>query len=332
MPWIQICTMKSNILYLIIFGITWMGCDKDPSTGDQTNTEKITYGKIQVTTKIDGDDREYFVHIPKSYTGNQAVPMVFMLHGTSGNGEEFYQRSGWKEVGESQNLITVFPSSWRYCIHSQGETSTTTKWNTTPDAEWTFCSGQTPKNDIKFLRTIIDEMSLKYKIDAKRIYLAGFSNGGQMAAKCTIELSDKLAAVVQSAGTFYLDTIYVPKRKLAVLYQVGDEDYGPGNTGPAVPMNQFSYLISTPGLDFKNGRFNTIATNHVRNFALNPNFTVNGDTTKFSIATYKPILTTDKHEFQYVLIKGLAHSYPNGDNHPLESAVLNWNWMKQFSQ
>jgi hypothetical protein len=31
------------------------------------------------------------------------------------------------------------------------------------------------------------------------------------------------------------------------------------------------------------------------------------------------------------MIKGLAHAYPNGDNHPLEAAVLNWEWLKQFS-
>lgn len=323
--------MKFYYLHLLIFAITLFACEKDQQNGDNTNTGKITYGKIRFTTPIDGDDREYFVHIPRSYKGDQAVPLVFMLHGTSGNGEEFWERSGWKEVGESQNLITAFPSSWRYCIHTQGETSNTTKWNTAPDAEWTFCIGQKPRNDIKFLRTVIDELSSKYRIDANRIYLAGFSNGGQMAAKCAIELSDVLAAVVESAGSFYLDTTYTPRRKLPVLYQVGNEDYGPGNTGPAIPMNQLAYLISTPGLSFKDGKFNTIAMDHVHNFILNPNFTISGDTTKASIATFKPMLATDKHEFQFVLIKGLKHAYPNGENHPLESAELNWNWMKQFS-
>ena len=131
---IQICTMKTDFIYILIFALTLMACEKDQTTGDNTNTGKIIYGKIRVTTKIDGDDREYYVHIPKSYNGNQSVPLVLMLHGTSGDGEKYYGISGWKEVGESQNLITVFPSSWRYCIHTQGETSTTTKWNTTPDA------------------------------------------------------------------------------------------------------------------------------------------------------------------------------------------------------
>lgn len=294
--------------------------------------QPITFGKNRVITKIDGDDREYFVHIPRSYNNEGGVPLVFMLHGTSGNGEEFWERSGWKEVGETENIITVFPSSWRYCIHTDGETKTTTKWNVTPDTEFTFCIGQSPKNDIKFLSTIITELSTKYKIDSKRIYLVGFSNGGQMAAKCTIELSDKLAAVVQSAGSFFLDTVYIPKRKqLPILYQVGNEDYGPENTGPAIPMGSHALLISTPGLTFKNGKNYIIANNHVRNFALNPTFTISGDTSRLSIATYKPLIANSNYEFQFALIKGLAHAYPNGGNHPLESAKLNWTWMKKFS-
>lgn len=322
-----------TLIYLLPLSFTFfIQCKKDEVSNGNGNGSNpaINYGKNRFITRIDGDDREYFVHIPKSYTGKTDVPMVFMLHGTSGDGEEFYNHSGWKEVGESDNIITVFPSSWKYCIHTDGETKTTTKWNTPPDAEWTFCAGQSPRNDIKFLNTIITEMESRYKIDTRRIYLAGFSNGGQMAAKCSIEMSDKLAAVVQSAGSFYLDTVYTPKRKLPVLYQVGNEDYGPGNTGPAVPMNQFSYLISTPGLEFKGGKMYVIANNHIRNFMLNSKYTISGDTTKASIATYKP-LSASNYEFQYVLIKGLAHAYPNGDNHPMEAAQVNWAWMKGFA-
>ncbi len=65
-----------------------------------------------------------------------------------------------------------------------------------------------------------------------------------MAAKCAVSLSDKLAAVVESAGSFAIDTTYTPLRKLPVLFQRGNEDYGPGNTGPALPMSRMNELIS----------------------------------------------------------------------------------------
>jgi polyhydroxybutyrate depolymerase len=310
-----------SITLLVFLGI----CDRNTMP---SQSPPINYGKNHFTTTIDGDKREYFVHVPRAYTGKGKVPMVLMLHGTSGNGEKFYNVSGWKEVGDVENIITVFPSSWRYCIITQGQVKRTTKWNTPPDAEWTFCNGQQGRDDIKFLNTVIDEVSSKYMIDEARIYLAGFSNGGQMAAKCAIEMSDRLAAVVSSASAFYKDTIYVPKRKVPTVYQVGDRDYGPGNTGPAVPLDTLGYLISTPNIAFKRGSFHRIANNYVRNFSLDPSFTMQGDTSKFVYANYKPLASSDTHEFNFVLIKNLAHRYPNGK--PLHAAKLNWKWMQQY--
>ena len=312
----------------LLFSVLLFSCSK---TDDEVLTPVSVSGKNRFTTMIDGDEREYFVHVPKSYNGSVSVPVVFMLHGTSGDGEQFYNHSGWKEVGEDENIITVFPSSWRYCINDNGEIKNTTKWNTPPDADFTFCPGQTPRNDIKFLTTIINELNVKYKIDNKRIYLAGFSNGGQMASKCAVELSDKLAAVVESAGSFYFDTTYAAKRKLPVLYQVGNEDYGPGNTGPAIPMDKLGYLISTPGLTIKNGKFYTVASTHLKTFGFNPAFIIAGDTNSVSYATYKSLTPGSTYEFKYLLIKGLGHLYPNGDNHWFEGARVDWAWMKQYS-
>ena len=140
-------------------------------------------GKNRFTTVVDGDIREYYVHVSERYNTLNPTPMVFMLHGTSGDGEKFYNISGWKEVGEDENIITVFPSSWRYFIYTDSSVKNTTKWNTTPDAEWVFMPGQTGRDDIKFLRKIIAEMRFRFNIDTTRIYLEGFSNGGQMAAK-----------------------------------------------------------------------------------------------------------------------------------------------------
>ncbi|MBK6817247.1 MAG: hypothetical protein IPG82_17760 [Saprospiraceae bacterium] len=62
-----------------------------------------------------------------------------------------------------------------------------------------------------------------------------------------------MAAIVESAGSFYLDTTYTPKRKLPVLYQIGNEDYGPGNVGPAIPLSLLDTLITTPGIGLRNG-------------------------------------------------------------------------------
>lgn len=325
---------RYSILLIIALIITITACQKDNSSvtnnGSSANNGYVK-GKNRFTTSIDGDAREYYVHVPQSYSGSAAVAVVFMLHGTSGNGEEFYDRSGWRQVGEDENVVTVFPSSWRYCINDGVDIKNTTKWNTTPDSDFTFCPGQTGRNDIKFLSTIITELNVKFKIDNKRIYLAGFSNGGQMAAKCAVEMSDKLAAVAENAGSFYIDTTYVPKRKLPILFQIGNLDYGPGNTGPAIPLGKLDTILRTSGLLYLAGKVNRVANSHVRSFGLNANYTISGDTNSVVVATYKSLTPGSVNDFRLSFVKNMGHVYPNGDNHWMEGARIQWAWFKQYS-
>jgi len=296
------------------------------------NTENPT-GKLRFTTVVDGITREYYVHIPSSYTGNIAVPMVFMLHGTSGDGEKFYDSKGWKELADEENFIAVFPSSMRYKINDFDEGfKTTTKWNTTPDTNWEFQPGEKGQDDIKFLRKVIVEIQGKFNIDASRIYLNGFSNGGQMAAKCSIEMSDVLAAVAENASSFFLDTIYIPKRKLPVLFQVGNRDYGPGNTGPSIPMGYLDTLIRTENLTHLGGKFNRVAQSHINNFNLYPEFVISGDSNIAVTATFQPRTPGPGtgYEFHFILVKNLGHIYPNGNNHILDAPRVHWEWMKNY--
>jgi len=315
-----------GFVLILVASVSFLSCSKTTDETLTPITPSSVKGKNRFTTNIDGDEREYYVHVPLSYTGTSAVPVVFMLHGTSGDGEKFYNISGWKEVGEDEGIITVFPSSWRYCIIDEGVQKNTTKWNTVP-AEWVFCAGQTPRNDIKFLNTIITELNAKYKIDNKRIYLAGFSNGGQMAAKCGIEMSDKFAAIVQAEGSFSRDTTYTPLRKLPTTLQYGNEDYGSGNTGDPVPLSKLALILSTPGSNI----LYRSASTHTKSFGLNPAFIISGDTNSVSVATYKSLTPGSVNDFRIAFVKGLAHQYPNGDNHWMEGARVNWAWFKQYT-
>ncbi len=328
--------MKTKII-LLTLAITALlsSCKKDDNIVNNPPCSSYEVGKNRFILNVDGDDREYYVHVPTSYTGTSLTPVVFMLHGTSGDGEKFYNISGWKKVGETENIITVFPSSWRYCIiNADGQQKNTTKWNTQPDT-WSFCTGETPRDDIKFLNAIIADLKCKFNVDDKRIYLAGFSNGGKMAAKCTIEMSDKFAAIVESSGSLFSTSTniptYFPLRKMPITYQIGNEDYGPGNTGPAAPLSMLDSLLTTPNTPLLNGKAYRIAQTHINSFALNPDFTITGDTNSVVTATYTSLTPNPLNVFQFVLIKGLKHSYPNGNPHPLEAAEVNWQWMKQFS-
>jgi polyhydroxybutyrate depolymerase len=316
--------MKSRVPYfllLIAAILLTSSCKED----DPIEPGDYVKGRNRYTLTLESTEREYYVHVPQGYTGNTKTPVVFMLHGTSGNGLDMYDRSGWTDVGESENILTVYPSSLRYCIIDPVEgQKNTTKWNAQP-VEWTFCQNETPRDDIAFLTAVIDDLKQRFEVDAKRIYLVGFSNGGQMAAKCAIEMSDKLAAIVENAGSFFYDTSYIPKRILPTTFQLGNEDYGPGNTGPAISLALIDTILRN--LDFKPAK---VSSTHVKSFGLSEDYVITGDTNSVIVATYPSLTAGSVNDYRFVFVKGLAHAYPNGENHWMEAAQLHWNWLKQF--
>ena len=48
------------------------------------------YGRNDYEIPLENVDRHFIVHVPQSYTGNEAVPIVFMFHGTSAQGHGFW--------------------------------------------------------------------------------------------------------------------------------------------------------------------------------------------------------------------------------------------------
>lgn len=318
---LNIIQMK-KLLAILLIPFLIMGCTEK----EDPITPNIHFGKNKFTTLVDGSDREYIVSIPMGYDGSVEFPVVFMLHGTGGDGEKFYNISGWKELGEQENILTVYPSALSKCIITDGEQKTTSKWNSQPTSGWQYCSNVTPPDDVKFLSQIIDEIESKYKIDHKRIYFVGFSNGGQMCAKLSIQLGKRIAAIVESAGSFSVDTTFHPVRKMPITYQMGNGDYGPGNVGPFIPLSKLGSLLT-----LTDHRLYTISQVNIESFDLNPNYNITGDTNKVVVATYTPNDGNTTNNFNFALIKDLTHMYPNGVNHWMHGAQVNWNWLKQFS-
>src|SRR5690242_16342732 len=122
--------------------------------------------RINVTLKVDAVEREFIVVRPSGSIRPYCYPVVFMLHVTSVDGEKFYNISGWKEKGEEEKILTVFPSSLRYCVTEDSvDPYMTTKWNN-GDLQTLACPGQTFKDDVKFLRMIVDTISKVVAVDA----------------------------------------------------------------------------------------------------------------------------------------------------------------------
>lgn len=310
--------MKKITLFSLLV-VFLCSCSNDPDLDLE-----YVLGKNHYLTMVDGDEREYYVHIPSSYDESTPLPVVFMLHGITGFGERFYVISGWKELGEIENIITVYPSSWHYCHTDNGKVKNSNFWNTLPPT-YKYCENERPRNDVKFLRQIISELNQRFNVDSKRIHLVGFSNGGSMAFRCAVEMGDVLASVVESAGSHPYNSVFSPVRDLPITFQVGNSDNGWFGEGVDIPLMFFDSLLNY------HPKMQRIINTHVNSFDFEPTFTVSGDQNSAMIATFKGNSNQGNRNFKFVLIGDLEHNYPNGINHPINGPKENWQWMKQFT-
>ena len=84
--------LLSLLCALLIFNACGSEELVDPGGNEFTAQKRIDH-----TLSVDGKNREFIVFQPAGIQVSSPVPVVFMLHGTSGNGEKFYSISGWKE-------------------------------------------------------------------------------------------------------------------------------------------------------------------------------------------------------------------------------------------
>jgi polyhydroxybutyrate depolymerase len=144
------------------------------------------------TLNYDDIDRTYLLHVPSSYNGLAAVPLVVALHPFGSNGSGFESTTGFSVKADSNNFIVVYPNG----------SGSPVSWN------GGNCCGSAMTNDIDdvgFISALIDTLSANYNIDSSRIFATGFSNGSIMAYRLAAELSDKIAAIAAASGQMMLD-------------------------------------------------------------------------------------------------------------------------------
>jgi poly(3-hydroxybutyrate) depolymerase len=297
----------------------------------QAQANSYAIGRNNNNITINSDNREFIVHVPTNYTAGTALPMVIYLHGSGSEGSTGYRNSKWKELGNNLNVITVFPTGWIYNSIKdsvKGSCVLETKWNIYNLA---LCSTetQTPKDDVLFLNNMLDEIINNLSVDTNRVYMVGFSNGGSMTGRCAVELSHRLAGVVIAAGTLPANQVYTPQRNLPIGFMLGNKDaLWLRSTG----LNQFPMdidLIRTNSpitqqmVDTYINSFGLTSTPDPQQFFSN---------NRIVSQTYKSIMGTTNPQFTMVLVKGLGHDYPNGNNHWLKGAELHWGWLSQFTK
>jgi len=173
-----------------------------------------------ITMKIDGLERFCDVYIPAN-AGTNPLPLVFLLHGHGGSASQMTGQSGnvaphkiWLEIADREKLIIAIP---------HGALS--------PDGNmgWNDCRADAQSNpktdDVKFLRELIPAIAKSHAVDRHRIFASGISNGGNMALRLALELSDQIAAAAVVASAMPgVNECGTPAHPVSILFMNGTAD------------------------------------------------------------------------------------------------------------
>jgi len=160
--------------------------------------------------------RKFIIRVPKSYDGTQEVPLVISLHGATENGSSSEKQSGFTSLGNKENFIVTYPTGLVF--------GTRTK------PAWTFfqsISRGKEYNDVVFINDLIKKISTELKIDKKRVYLVGHSNGAFFSYAFGTLSTQSVAAigVINGLGYSIFDRDKVkPSSHLPVIHIHGQKD------------------------------------------------------------------------------------------------------------
>jgi polyhydroxybutyrate depolymerase len=160
--------------------------------------------------KVSDLERSYLLHIPPDLDLSQPAPLIFVFHGLGDDPAEMQLLTGFNEIADKFSFLLVYPVGVGQSWNAGGK-----------------CCGEALTNkidDIAFVRQILLDLATVVRVDKKRIYATGFSNGGALADRLACEMPDVFAAVASVAGILSYSPCQ-PQQPISVMHIHGLSDY-----------------------------------------------------------------------------------------------------------
>lgn len=184
------------------------GCGKAPSKT----------GAITQHVKALGKDRAYTIVVPDGYAPQTPYPLVFVLHGGGGTAAGARNQTDLEKVAGGR-AIFVYPAA--------------------VGGNWNLDAPTSSNGDVALFDAILLVAHNDLCVDARRVFLTGFSNGAYMANQLACKRGERIRGVVTHSGGGPYETsgsydatghLVCPGKAVASLVVHGNSD---GTVAPA---------------------------------------------------------------------------------------------------
>lgn len=186
----------------VLAGILVLGCG-----GSGAAAPDAWRGALRV-----GDTVRTFVLVAPREAGRMApAPLLLAFHGTGESGAALRAAAGLDAAATRAGWLVAYPDAL------------VGTW-----AEGCGCTAadRAGVNDTGFVRALIDSVATRRPVDRRRVFAAGFSQGGLFAHRLACDLADRVAAVASVAAPMSatLAARCAPARPVSVLVIQGTLD------------------------------------------------------------------------------------------------------------
>src|SRR5262249_30220225 len=228
---------------------------------------------------------------PDGLTG--AAPLVVMMHGGFGSGEQAEGAYHWDAEADAGHFLVAYPDGLNRA------------WNAGT------CCGEPQRvnaDDVGFITAMVGTLERAIPIDRARVYVTGMSNGAMMALRLGCQTHTS-AAIAPVAGTLLTDCSAARPASVLQIHGTAD-DRVPYNGGPgkAFAANG-NPRVDGPSVESVNATWRGIDS------CAPPNSSTAGTVTTQTAGW------ADGRTVELISVAGAGHQWPGGEPSPLAESV-----------